>query len=94
MPADFDPTQMGGMGDRPEKPDGQMPQEFDGQEMPTMPEGERPELPEGETMPADFDPTQMDGRQNPTGEGQAAGSDLFYMQDKVNAFSGLTAVSE
>lgn len=94
MPADFDPTQMGGMGERPEKPDGQMPQEFDGQEMPTMPEGERPELPEGETMPADFDPTQMDGRQNPTGEGQTAGSDLFYMQDKVNAFSGLTAVSE
>ena len=91
-------------GEMPEGFGGEMPEGFDG-EMPTMPDGdmsadfggrgqrgdgEAPDLPEGETMPADFDPTQMGGM---TGQSGTADSTLFYMQDKVNAFSGLTPVT-
>jgi len=72
-----------GPGNRGEDSDGrQPPQDFDG-EMPTMPEGfegfggEMPGRPEG------------GDRGNTSGEGQS----VFYMQDKVNFFSGLSALS-
>lgn len=54
------------------------------------PEGELPTLPEGETMPEGFDPGGMAG-QSPMGGAEGEGNTLFYMQDKVNFFSGLTA---
>ena len=97
---------MGGMGgprpegDMPEGSDGERPQPGDftppdgdtdhqPPEKPdvdgTPPDGQRPTLPEGETMP---------DRQPPE-DGQTAAGDTstgFYMNDKVNAFSGITAV--
>lgn len=97
---------MGGMGgprpdgEKPEAPDGERPQPGDftppdgdsGNQPPekpdgdgTPPDGQRPTLPEGETMP---------DRQPPE-DGQTAAGDTstgFYMNDKVNAFSGITAV--
>lgn len=94
MPEEFDgemptmpegetiPEGFGGRGDRGRMPEGERPEDF------TMPAdfgGERPELSDGETLPEDFDPGrfgQGDGGMN---------SNLFYMNDKVNAFSGLTA---
>ena len=54
-----------------------------------MPEGDMPTLPEGETMPPDMGqpggqrPGEMDNA--PTGKP----NHLFFMQDKVNFFSGL-----
>ena len=96
-------------GEMPTMPEGaEMPEGFDG-EMPTMPDGEMgadfggrgqrgdgeaPGLPEGETMPADFDPSQMGQMPGASDGASAADSTLFYMQDKVNAFSGLTPVAE
>ena len=66
-----------------EPPDGfggQMPGGFGG-EIPTMPEGEMPEgFGFSDQIPGGF-PGQQSGE----------GSTLFYMQDKVNFFSGLTA---
>lgn len=64
-----------------------------------MPQGERPE---GFQMPDDFDPTQFEGRMpenfDPTqrenrrpGDSTAEPSTGFYMEDTVNAFSGVTA---
>lgn len=47
--------------------------------------GERPTLPEGETMP---DRQPPEGGQNAAGEASTG----FYMNDMVNAFSGITAV--
>ncbi|MBQ7802037.1 MAG: carbohydrate-binding domain-containing protein [Oscillospiraceae bacterium] len=82
MPEGFE-----GRGDRGQM-DGEMPEDF------TMPEGGMPELPEGETMPADFDPSQVGGDQMPGGgdpQSGTADNTLFYMADKVNAFSGVTA---
>ena len=81
----------------------QPPEGFEG-EMPTRPEGEephapgsfgpsRPEMPEGQMPPEGFE-----GQTPPGGFGRpgdeipaGAGQTVFYMQDKVNFFSGLTA---
>lgn len=68
-------------------PDGEAPAAPDGKD---FSKGDRPTLPEGETMPEGgpgFAPGGMDS---------AAGepSTEFYMQDMVNAFSGISAVSE
>ena len=92
---------MGGMGGRrpgeekPEGIDGERPHtgDFtppdgntgrDGQH-PEKPDGERPTLPEGETM---LDRQPPEGGQNAAGEASTG----FYMNDMVNAFSGITAV--
>ena len=98
------PGGFGGKGQRPEGGmpdfgDGQMPAPpeggFDGQqppegfggEFPTWPEGEPPAPPEGN--PGSFDGP---GGHHPEGEAPAGEvSTLFFMQDKVNFFSGLTA---
>ena len=85
----------GGKGHRPE--DG-MPQDFGGMEPPEGFDGQNPPFPEGEmpTGPAgNFGPGGPDNHSNrnpefaPSGE---AGNARFYMQDKVNFFSGLTEV--
>ena len=97
MPGDFDPNGIPeGMekGQRPEMPEG---------EAPTMPEGMEP--PEGMKMPEGFEPGQMPqgnmgGKGSPGGffggifgklfGGSNDANTDFYMQDKVNFFSGLT----
>ena len=59
------------------------------------PEGQQPpELPEGETMPEGFDPGPgwEQGGRMPGGE-PGEGNSIFHMQDKVNFFSGLTALT-
>lgn len=76
LPEGFDPSQMGGgKGQQPEGGNRQPPEGFEGMEPPAMPE--------------DFDPSQFGGRgeAGSTGEAQTG----FYMNDKVNAFSGVTA---
>lgn len=76
-------------------PEGEIPTMPDG-EMPTMPEGEMPSMPEGEmpSMPEGEIPSMPDGEAPPDRNGMAGDSGeantLFYMQDKVNFFSGLT----
>ena len=81
----------GGMGGQ--RPDGEMPEDFNG-EMPEGFDGEMPEdftLPEGETMPEGG----FGGRGEMTGGNlQEQASTGFYMQDMVNAFSGVSAVTE
>ena len=60
-------------------------------EAPPMPEGDMPTFPEGETMPPDMG---QPGGQRPGEMGNAPTgkpNHLFFMQDKVNFFSGLTA---
>ena len=96
MPEGFDPGQMGGgRGQRPEggnftPPEGgdfAPPQGFGG-EMPAMPEGgEAPE------MPGNFDPSRMEGfgGRGPGSSQSGEASTEFYMNDMVNAFSGITA---
>jgi len=80
------------MGEKPEMPEGWEP----GAEVPEPPEGWEPgEMPEGMELPDDFDPSQIpeggfDGRGQFTAEPGDANMD-FYMQDKVNFFSGLTS---
>lgn len=77
-------------GEKPEGFDGEMPEDFEGK-MPGMPEGET--LPEGETPPGGdrFAGGRPDGEDiNVPGEANT----VFYMQDKVNAFSGLSAAAE
>ena len=80
MPEDFDPSQMfGGRGQRPEGGDRKPPEGF---------EGFDGEMPDGMEPPDGFDPSRIPGGQQPqTGEAQTG----FYMNDKVNAFSGVTA---
>lgn len=76
-------------GERPEGFDGEMPEDFEGK-MP-LPDGET--LPEGETPPDGdrFEGGRLDGAgMNASGEANT----VFYMQDKVNAFSGVSAVAE
>ena len=92
MPEGFEPGRMPGnfnpenppedfdpsqMGGRGPRPEGMMPPEdFDGQR------------PEGMEPPEGLDPSRIPGgQQNQTGETQTG----FYMNDKVNAFSGVTA---
>lgn len=94
------PTMPGGM-ELPEMPQGERP------EMPSMPEGEMPEgFEPGEKKQwmgvlEDFDPSQLpEGVEMPEGgmgrweitvaDGEA--NTAFYMQDKVNFFSGLTNI--
>ena len=92
---------MGGMGGP--RPEGGMPEDSDGQrpqpgdftppdgdtgrdgQHPEKPDGERLTLPEGETM---LDRQPPEGGQNAAGEASTG----FYMNDMVNAFSGITAV--
>jgi len=52
--------------------------------MPTMPAGEPPEKPEGEMPGGEF---RGQGGMQSGGNGEA--TSVFYMQDKVNFFSGL-----
>ena len=81
---------FGGMGQKPFQ-DGEVPSMPEG-EMPPMPEGEIPPMPEGE-MPT----RPQDGRTPPEGGGfpgfggsqEQACNTKFYMNDKVNAFSGV-----
>ena len=76
MPADFDPSQFGGKGQRG---DGMTPPEGFG--------GEPPTLPEGETWPDDARPVR--GSLEDTANLEP--SVEFYLADKVNAFSGIAA---
>ncbi|MFC7680784.1 S-layer homology domain-containing protein [Paenibacillus sp. GCM10028914] len=73
---------------RPELPDGEMP---DGErpELPDgeMPDGERPEIPDDSQRPALPPDGEMPGTNDESSTGQA--STVFYMTDKVNAFSGV-----
>ena len=106
MPADWQPSDGTRPDDfdseRPEGFDGEMPTMPEGETMPEgfegrgdrgqKGDGEMPELPEGETMPADFDPSEMGQMPDTQGQSSATDSTLFYMSDKVNAFSGITAV--
>ncbi len=86
-------------GEKPEDFGGEMPQDF------TRPNGERPEMPDGAPpemfngtppeIPEGMEPPQggfapMDGTAVPKGEAHT----LFFMQDMVNFFSGITAVTE
>ena len=91
LPQDFDPDML---------PDGQMPTMPDGMERPEMPQGGRPEKPEEfspDKMPEGMEPPE--GMQIPMEGGFDRGSmgenaqanTAFYMQDKVNFFSGLIA---
>ena len=75
LPQGGDRGGRGQGGERPEGFSGQKPQDFNG-EMPTMPEGEFPQGGFGSR-----------GQTGKTGEANTT----FYMQDKVNSFSGLTA---
>lgn len=101
------PGGMGGFGggERPGMPEGEMPTRPEGMEPPEgfgrkeqhgeRPEGQQPpELPEGETMPEGFDPGPgwEQGGRMPGGE-PGEGNSIFHMQDKVNFFSGLTALA-
>ena len=87
-PGEMPDGQMPTMPEGETFPQGQMPQ---GGQMPEMPDGQMPqggqmpEMPDGQMPPGGF------GQQDRTGE-DAAPNRLFYMQDKVNFFSGLTAV--
>ena len=74
LPEDSDPTKMGGRGQRPGDADMTPPEGFDG-EMPAMPEGE---MPQG----------GFPGREGMQESGGVFRTD-FYMNDKVNAFSGV-----
>lgn len=93
-PKDFDPEKL------PEGmpfPDGEKPEGGIEGFGSLRPEGmERPELPDGETFPegeiSRMIGNDFGGRSNGTAPGEP--STAFYMNDKVNAFSGVTAVSE
>ena len=71
----------GGFGNQ--RPEGGMPEG----EMPTWPDGERPTMPEGQEPPEGFGGMGGPGGMPPGGEQNT----VFYMQDKVNFFSGLSA---
>ena len=95
MPEGFDPGQMGGRGQRPEGGrDNMTPPEGFGGNRPEgmeMPEGFDPSQFQRGEMPEGFDPGQFGGRgdrNTESGEAQTG----FYMNDKVNAFSGVKAV--
>ena len=100
FPEGFEGQMPGGMGGQepPEGFDGQVPSMPEG-EMPTMPDGEVPAMPEGEQPGGDRGGRgQMGGDRGGKGDFNSQqtgeGNTLFYMQDMVNFFSGLTAVSE
>ena len=96
------PGGFGGFGG--EFPDNAPPEGLDGEGHPRH-EGERPEPPEGlegerpqwpgGDLPDNAPPEGFDGRMPEAfGEFPGEGHTLFYMQDKVNCFSGITAVHE
>ena len=98
MPGGQAPGEMpqppeGGFGEPPQGGEGMPPQGGEG--MPPMPDGEMPSMPEGE-FPQDgqMPPEGFGG--GPGGPGDFGGGEagekqtLFFMQDKVNFFSGLT----
>ena len=80
-------------GGRPRMPDGEVP-EGGRPQMPggEIPEGGRSQMPGGE-IPEGGMP-QMPGGEMPQGGGAAmsGGNEVFYMQDKVNFFSGVTVL--
>ena len=94
------------MGERPEKPDGMQFELPEGMEPPEgwepgeppegmeLPEGFMPgELPEGMEPPEGFDPNAMGGKMEMgfmTLDPDTEENTVFYMQDMVNFFSGLT----
>lgn len=97
------PGGMGGFGggqrpDGMEFPEGERPEDMT---RPDMPEGEIPTAPEGESIPKEWwRETPPDGFGGGKGQrpgnfgGDAAPGEantLFFMQDKVNAFSGVSA---
>lgn len=91
IPQDFDPNAMGQPGQMEPPGDGTPPEGFDPDDM------DGREMPEGMEKPGDFAPGSAAGTRP---EGTPATEDmadrdttLFYMTDKVNAFSGITAVS-
>ena len=106
-PGGFGGQMPGGMGQQPpESFDGEMPEGFGGQmpggndqqppegfdgEMPSMPEGFDGEKPEdfGGQFPGGFGGQGGDRGDREPGTGE--GSTVFYMQDKVNFFSGIMA---
>ena len=101
MPEGWTPGQKG---DRPEGQRGNRPEGGDGQ-MPTRPAGEWPEgfggqPPEGFEGFEGFDGEMPEGfgGQRPGGFGgmeeNGEGSTLFYMQDKVNCFSGISPIAK
>lgn len=87
------PDGMGG--GRPEFPEGEFPQMPDGErpdwvegEAPTMPNGDHPMHPEGERPQMPQRPGSFSQNEDGSVTLEKAQSN-FYMQDKVNAFSGL-----
>ena len=83
MPEGFDPGKMGGRGQKPGNWEDRTPPEgFDG-EIPTRPEGEIPKMPEGGFR-------GEGSRDLPNGRP----STDFYMNDKVNAFSGVMPTAD
>ena len=80
-------------GGRGQRPDGQQP---------ALPEGEPPELPAGSGMmqpgqrPEGEMPQRPEnfGAEMPGNAGEAKANTVFYMQDKVNCFSGVAAMAE
>ena len=83
-------------GERPELPAGDMPDNAppEGFE-PTWPEGERPEPPASFGGEGPMDGDRGGHGLRPEGFAEAGqGNTLFYMQDMVNFFSGITALSE
>ena len=96
LPEDFDPSKIpeGEIPNMPESMEGQRPEKPE-REMPTMPEGWEPgdELPEGMEPPEGMEIPE--GGFGGRGEWNTEAGDpntLFYMQDKVNFFSGLTSI--
>ena len=90
-----EPGEMEDMGEAPEGA-GEMPDGQDGEEQPGMPEGDEGEGPQGAPDGADEPDVETgadvsvegDAGETATGSGT---STAFYMQDKVNAFSGVAA---
>ena len=89
-------------GEMPSMPEGGMP-DWQGGEMPSMPEGGMPDWQGGEMPPmneGEMPPGGFDGMPGNFGNGNFDNAQsgepntLFYMQDKVNFFSGLTAYTE
>ncbi len=96
------PEDMGGRPGNGEKQENAAPPQG---EPPAMPEGEPPAMPEGEppAMPEGEAPTMPGGEMPPNGFGGMGGQQPgaqgeaqtdFYMQDKVNFFSGVTAAND
>ena len=106
MPDDFDPNNLSENFNLDERPEGmEIPEGFNPGEKPEgmkMPEGFNPgEKQEGMGSPGNFQPGEMpDGMEPPEGMEFPGGMEMdageshveFYMQDKVNFFSGLEAL--